>query len=293
MPTFNTQVIRIAADTTSKDNILDLNTSAEPEAWWARDLTIQVGVFAGGALLNVGDLQSVSLYLKDPSNLDGAPLVTKTITAFDNTTTLTSWQAGAQQHFVVTFSADDLSFSLTNTDNASSAQRLVHLSIVAITTGGQTGTICVGTMNIIDDGGNSPSGNPVNAITVSQAQAMVAALAFSNAVVALSAAGNTAISNAQAWLLGRQPISLAAGSGAYVANLALSDVNALAGALLRIPVDFAASGNPAVNIYDNSTAGTLLEGPLVNPNPAAAASFLFTAAFDGTAWHKESGVWVA
>jgi hypothetical protein len=38
MATFQTQVIRIQADTTSKDNILDLNTSAEPEAWWARDL---------------------------------------------------------------------------------------------------------------------------------------------------------------------------------------------------------------------------------------------------------------
>ena len=36
MPTFNTQVIRIQADTTSKDNFLDLNTSAEPQAWWAR-----------------------------------------------------------------------------------------------------------------------------------------------------------------------------------------------------------------------------------------------------------------
>ena len=100
------------------------------------------------------------------------------------------------------------------------------------------------------------------------------------------------VANSQTWLLGRQPVSLAAGSGAYVASLTLSDANALAGALLRIPIDFAASANPTINIHDNSTGGTLLEGPLVNPNPGTSASFLFTAGFDGTNWHKEDGHWV-
>lgn len=288
MPTFNTQVIRIQADTTSKDNFLDLNTSAEPQAWWARNLTMQVGVFAGATLLDVSDIQSVSVYLKDPSNLDGGALVTKTITTFDNTTTLTTWNSGAQQHFVVTFTADDLSFSLTN------GARLVHISMVAITTGGQTGTICVGTLNMIDDGGNAPESNPVNAITVTQAQAMVAALAWTAASVAFPFTGAAAllVEQNQTWLLGRQPITAGAGTGAYVANVVLIDSNALAGALVRIPIDFAASANPTVNIYDSSTGGTLLEGPLVNPNPGTAASFLFTAGFDGTNWHKESGSWI-
>ncbi len=284
MPTFNTQVIRIAADTTSKDNVLDLNTSAEPQAWWARDLTMQVGVFAGPTLLDVSDLQSVTVNLKDPSNLDGSPLVTKTITAFDNTTTADTWAAGTQQHFVVTFAADDLSFSLTN------SARLVHLVMTGITTGGKTGTICVGTVNIIDDGGNSPSANPANAITVSQAQAMIAALGFANAAIALSAAGTTTIAATQTWLAGRQPFSAAAGTGAYVANIVLSDANALPGALLRIPIDFAPTLNPAINIYDSATAGTLLQ--TINNIDANARSFLFTAGFDGTAWHKESGAWI-
>jgi len=281
----------MAADSTSKENVLDINTSAEPEAWWARDLTMQVGVFAGSTLLDVSDLQSVSVYLKDPSNLDGAPLVSKTITTFDNTTTLTTWQAGTQQHFVVSFAADDLSFPLTNTSGGASAQRLVHLSMVAVTTGGQTGTIGVGTMNVIDDGGNSPGSNPVNAITVGQAQAMMAALSFSNGALAVSGAGNTNIGENQTWLLGRQPVSLGVGSGAYVANLVLSDGNALAGAVLRIPIDFPASANPTVNIYDGSTGGTLVEGPLVNPNPGSAGSFYFQAGFDGAGWHKEFGSW--
>jgi hypothetical protein len=291
MATFNTQVIRIAADSTSKDNVLDINTSAEPEAWWARDLTMQIGVFAGSTLLDVSDLQSVSVYLKDPSNLDGAPLVSKTITTFDNTTTLSTWQGGTQQHFVVSFTADDLSFPLTNTSGGASAQRLVHLSMVAITTGGQTGTIGVGTVNVIDDGGNSPGSNPVNAITVGQAQAMMAALTFSNGVLVVSAAGNTSIGESQSWLMGRQPVALSAGAGAYVANLVISDGYALAGAVLRVPIDFPASANPTINIYDGSTGGTLLQGPLVNPNPGTAGSFYFQAGFDGTGWHKEVGAW--
>jgi len=290
MATFQTQIIRIQADTTSKDNVLDLNTSAEPEAWWARDLTIQVGVFAGAALLDVSDLQSVSVYLKDPSNLDGAPLVGKNITTFDNTTTLTTWAAGTQQHFVVSFSADDLSFSLTNALAANSAQRLVHLSVVAITTGGQTGTICVGSLNVIDDGGNSPSSNPVNAVTVAQAQGMIAALGWSGAAVNISAAGATTISNSQTWLTGRQAISVGAGSGAYAASIILAHTNAMAGALLRLPIDLPASANPTMNIYDGSVEGALLQ-TITNPSPGRTASFLFQGGFDGTNWHKEAGVW--
>jgi hypothetical protein len=285
MSTFNTQIIRIAADTTSKDNILDLNTSAEPQAWWARDLTLQVGVFAGAALLDVSDIQSVTVTIKDPSNLDGSPLVSQTITTFDNTTTLTTWAAGTQQHFVVSFTADSLSFTLTD------GARLVHISMVAVTTGGLTGAICVGTINIVDDGGNSPASNPANAITVGQAQAMVAALAWTATVTALSAAGTTAVTNAQTWLLGRQPFSAAAGAGAYVANIVLSDTNALAGALARIPIDFAATLNPTINIYNGSTSGALLQ--TITNIDANARSFLFTAGFDGTAWHKESGGWIA
>jgi hypothetical protein len=283
MPIFNTQVIRIQADTTSKENILDLNTSAEPQAWWARDLTMQVGIFAGQTLLDVSDLQSVTVSIKDPSNLDGSPLVSKTITTFDNTTTALTWTAGTQQHFTVAFTADELSFTLTN------GQRLVHLAMVAITTGGQTGTVCVGTINIIDDGGNSPSSNPANAITVGQAQAMVAALAWSNAALNLAAAGTTDITYTQTWLIGQAALVLAAGSGAFAANLTLDPANVLAGAVLYLPIDLAASTNGTLNVYDSSTSGTLLQ-TLTNPD-ANARSYLLICRFDGMHWHKMGGFW--
>jgi hypothetical protein len=137
----------------------------------------------------------------------------------------------------------------------------------------------------------SSEGGPTWATTTMVAAA-AAALAWTAAVLDLSTAGVTTLVNAAAWLLGRQPVSLGAGSGAYVQSIVLSDSNALAGALMRVPIDFPASANPTINVYDSSVEGTLLEGPLTNPNPGAAASFLLTLGFDGAAWHKESGQWV-
>jgi hypothetical protein len=289
MPAFQTQTISIAANVNSKDNALDASTSSEPECWWARDLTIRFALFSddGVTILNVSDLQSASLYLKDPSNLDVAPLASAATTSFDNTTTTANWQAGTNQHFQFALTADQLSVAL-----AAQNERLLHVAVVAVTTGGQTATVCVSTLNIIDDGGNAPDSNPANAITVSQAQAMVASLAWMQAALNLTAAGATDLVNSQTWLLGRAPVSVGAGSGgAFVANLTLDPSNALTGAFLRMPIDFAASMNGTLNIYDGTTGGTLLQ-TITQPDATQARSFLFLAGFDGAHWHKEAGLWV-
>ena len=207
MPTFQTQVISLVCNTSSKDNVLDLATSAEPEAWWAADLSIRASVFsdAGITILDVSDITSAALTLKDPSNLDGSPLYQATITEFDNTTTTANWNAGTNQHILFAIPADDLSFGgLTN------GQRLLHLVISAITTGGKTGVLCVGTLNLIDAGDESPSSNPVNAITVAQAQAMLAAAAWNGATLAPAAASTVSIASTQSWLLGRQSVNAGA-----------------------------------------------------------------------------------
>lgn len=287
MPTFQTQTIRLACNVNSKSKVLDVTTAAEPEAWWAADLQIAAALFsdAGVTILDVSDLQSATLTLKDPSNLDGSPLFQSTITVFDDTTTAANFAAGTNQHMLFALPADELSFGgLTN------GERLLQLSISVITTGGKTGVVCVGTLNLIDAGDESPGSNPVNAITVAQAQALVAALGWATGQTVLNAAATVAILNAQTWLLGRASYHAEAGAGAYVLNLTLSDANALAGALVRVAIDFDATANPTINIYDGSVAGTLLQ-VITNPG-AVAQSFLFTGGFDGAHWHKESGEWV-
>jgi hypothetical protein len=75
-----------------------------------------------------------------------------------------------------------------------------------------------------------------------------------------------------------------------VADLTLNPANALAGALVRIPIDLAATVNPTINIYDGTTGGTLLQ--TLSNIDANARSFLFTGSFDGAHWHKETGVWM-
>jgi hypothetical protein len=289
MPTFQTQTIRLPCNVNSKTNVPDLTTSAEPQAWWSCDLQIAAALFSDGGdtILDVSDLTSATLTLKDPTNMDGSPLFQQTIAAFDDTTTAANFDAGTNQHMLFTIPAASLSFTLTN---GNPPQRLVQMSIELITTGGKTGVGAVSTLNVIDPGSFSPNANPSNAITVAQAQAMLNLLAWTQAVVALAAAGTTAILNAGIWLLGRAPLSAGAGAGVYVANITLSDANALPGALLRIPIDFAATLNPTINIYDATTGGTLLQ--TITNIDANARSFLFTAAFDGDHWHKESGAWV-
>jgi hypothetical protein len=286
---YQTQIIRLALNTSSKENILDLATSAEPEAWWACDLQVAAALFSDGGITieDVSDLSSATLTLKDPTNLDGSPLFQQTITSFDNTTTAASFDAGTNQHMLFTLSATALSFALSSGNPPS---RLLQMSIEVITSGGKTGIAGVSTLNLVDPGAFNPNSLPVSAVTAAQAQAMIGALAWCNAVVALAAAGTTAILNAQTWLAGRAPFTAAAGAGAYVANITLSPTNALPGALLRIPIDLAASPNMAINIYDGSTGGTLLQ-TITNPG-GIAQSFLFTAGFDGAHWHKETGAWI-
>jgi hypothetical protein len=293
MPITN-QIIRISADSASKENVIDINSNAEPEAWVSNDLTIQFGWFLNGVLQSVAGISSVTFYLKDNTDLDGPSLLDLTVNSFDNTTTQNTWAAGTQQQGVIAITADDLALGGLQGNPPS---RLLHFSLVAVMGTGQITTLCVGTLNLIDPGANSGGSVPAAALTGSQVAALIAAAAISPAALNLNAAGTSAITNANPWIAGRQPVTLAAGGGAYVANLTLTDVVAvtstpLAGAVLRVIVDFPASANPTLNIYDSSVAGTLLQGPLTNPNPAIAQSFYFQAGFDGANWHKEDGHWI-
>jgi hypothetical protein len=128
-------------------------------------------------------------------------------------------------------------------------------------------------------------------IAIGITAAQLAALGWSRPYLALAAAGTTNIQCASPWLNGRFPLSIGAGSGAFVANITLSPTNALAGALVRIPIDFAASVNGTVNFYDGTTAGTLMQ-TITNIDATDTRSFQFTAGFDGAHWNKETGDWV-
>ncbi len=53
-------------------------------------------------------------------------------------------------------------------------------------------------------------------------------------------------------------LNAGAGSGTYTALIVLSLTNAVAGDIFELPVNFAASVNPTVEVHDATSGGTLL-----------------------------------
>ena len=109
----------------TQEQLIDLQTSAAPSLWRGTDVVFQIGLGQGG-IQSVANIQSLTMEIKDLTNRIGAPLVSKTVTAFDNTTTQATWDAGTQQHAVVPLSNEDTSIpagtywlvlSVVTTDN--------------------------------------------------------------------------------------------------------------------------------------------------------------------------------
>jgi len=139
--------------------------------------------------------------------------------------------------------------------------------------------------------GGAPSGEGgPSYVTTTMLAAAVAGLAGSAAAVNLPQGGTVNIAPGSAFLNFEAPLEVGAGTGSYAQAVSISDGNAINGSVMFIPMDFAASANGTVNISD--AGGNVLEGPLVNYDPANAHSFLLIARFDGTAWHKMWGAWV-
>jgi hypothetical protein len=76
-------------------------------------------------------------------------------------------------------------------------------------------------------------------------------------------------------------LTLQAGSGAYVVNRALADAGCQAGDLYLINVNYPASMNPTLNIYDNSTTGTLLQ---TSAGSGVGGVTTLEFVFNGTSW---------
>jgi hypothetical protein len=104
-----------------------------------------------------------------------------------------------------------------------------------------------------------------------------------------AAAATLAITSATRFAQLVQRVIAGAGTGAYVYNITLAHptangVGPLPGAVIKLYLEWPASANPTFNVYDSSTAGTLLKGPLTNPNPEAGEYYFIEAAWIAGAW---------
>lgn len=85
----------------------------------------------------------------------------------------------------------------------------------------------------------------------------------------------------QRWL----KIIAQSGSGSYTHNFTLDNSTVKMGGVLRVSLEVAASANPVLRFYDNSTGGTLLFSISGDSSNAYFVTLIFT--FDGSAWHYE------
>lgn len=92
--------------------------------------------------------------------------------------------------------------------------------------------------------------------------------------------------------LGFQRFTLAAGAAPYVVKVTLDRGENLPadGAFFRLRLEFEASTNPTVEVYDESEAGTLLQ--TVVGVVDSATVFLFEGIYENAVWSKYDGRYV-
>ncbi|GEM_PF-4984660 len=92
----------------TQEQLIDLATSAAPSIWRGTDVVFQIGLGQGG-IQSVANVQSLTLEIKELANKIGAPLVSKTVSTFDDTTTQATWDSGARQHALIALTNEDTS----------------------------------------------------------------------------------------------------------------------------------------------------------------------------------------
>lgn len=155
--------IRIEADAGKSytDKLVDVFSGANPEIWRGNDVQIEVGLFLDGTLIeDVSNIDSLTVEVKDASDIDGTALMTKTIAAAAINQTLTSdqWDGNDQAncHALVPFTAAETNISLSD-----ATSKTCWIVVSVITTAGLHITIQAGTLIVYEDG-TGAAGEPQN-----------------------------------------------------------------------------------------------------------------------------------
>ncbi len=132
MPTLPRHRIRIAADATSFDSPVEAQRNLTPAFWRGADLQFEFGLFHNDTLIDVSNLATLTVEVKPLAQDNGAPadgttpLMSNTVTTFDNTLDLFTWADSSKAHATVPFTAAEtalepglywLVVTATTTDN--------------------------------------------------------------------------------------------------------------------------------------------------------------------------------
>lgn len=119
MPLLTADILRLRCDVDKKTAPFSVD-GVPLVAWLARDLTLEIGVFINGEVVDPTNWASLAIQIKDvnpasavqvPSSISD-PLIADIVTDFA-TITADQWQAGGAQHATVALSAAQMNVSLT------------------------------------------------------------------------------------------------------------------------------------------------------------------------------------
>lgn len=149
MPQLTARRLRLKCSADKFDAPFDvLNNNSIPRGWNGSTLRMELGLFFNAEVVDVANLESLTVQLKASAGSWAAPLPTAaalasaTITDFDNTLDAATWDDTSKQHCVVEFSATEM--------NIGAGQRWIV--VTAINDEGATITICAGKFEVLEDG---------------------------------------------------------------------------------------------------------------------------------------------
>ena len=166
------QRLRLRADERSRLPLLDSYTNATPQGWARAATQFEVALASGGALVDVGNLSSVTLEASPYNNRKAARVFSKTVAsgALDNTLTEAAWIDGTQQHVTFSFSSAEMNLPL-----GGAPQVDFWLVVSALTAAGDSLVCGAGKFTMSEDGAFADAppapGNPAVLLTVDQADA--------------------------------------------------------------------------------------------------------------------------
>jgi hypothetical protein len=158
-------VVRIAFDITKYGEAVIEKISGEtPQIWRGNDVRFEVVVMRDGAVLDVANLASLTLEVRDAADIDGTPQMQKTVAggAMDNTVTDATWADDTKQHATFDFTDTETNLTSPGDDYLSNWQVDKFIVLSGITSGGNVITYQTGKIIFREDGAGSAGTPPTN-----------------------------------------------------------------------------------------------------------------------------------
>lgn len=153
-------ILRMKCDvqTARTTALSDKATSASPRLWRGAAAKIQIGIFSGSSVLDLNNIDYLTLEIRDQTQRTAPSYVSKTVDSEDfGSLSAETWAADSAQHAEFELSNDDLDLELGSTDKD------FWLIVYAVTADATPKEIPVGytTLKILESGAgeDTPSGS--------------------------------------------------------------------------------------------------------------------------------------